>query len=338
MSVHMRKNNETYYVNYPKDGKRTTKNFGKGPDAKRAAEAFDFEIKAKLKRGVHTPVTSETIYFNELAQFWINTKKAQGIDGAWLKDWVNIMNKNFLEELSRIPLDMLTQDMIMRIIVDKYSECTQTTRNRYISYLKIMFNFGVEQDFIKKNPLARWKKGKEEPRQTKLTYTDLKRIKKHAAPHVAWAIELAYKLGVRTGKSELLSLKWEHVDWANHQIRVYATKTKTWRSIPVSDIFIRELRERMYKARTPYMIDYRGKPVKSIRKAFRTACRKAGVDDSVTTYDIRHLVCTTMLRRGGDPASVSKLMGHSSTKMTMDVYAHASEKEKVRATKLLSNI
>lgn len=339
MSVHMRKNNETYFVNYQKNGKRTTKSFGKGPDAKRAAEAFDLEIKAKLKRGDQTPTFTQDVYFNELAQYWINAKKAQGVKGQWLKDWVNIMNKNFLVELSRVPIDMLTQNTINQIINDKYEDCAQITRNRYVSYLKVMFNFGLEQELIKRNPLARWKKGKEEPRQPQLTYRKLKKIMSKAEPHVKWAIRLAFKLGVRTGPSELLSLKWTDIDWQKKEINVYATKTKTWRSIPVTDMFLRELEEQMRKAKSLYMVEYRGKPVKSIRKSFKTACIAAGFEDEgITMYDIRHLACTTMLSKGGDPSSVSKIMGHSSTKMTLDTYSHPSKREMVRATKLLPNI
>jgi len=335
----MRPNNNTYFVNYPKNGKRTTKTFGKGPEAKRAAEAFDLEIKAKLKRGDDSPIFTEAVYFNELAQYWINTKKAQGVKANWLKDWVNIMNKNFLTELSRVPVDMLTQNTIMQIINDKYEEHTQTTRNRYLSYLKVMFNFGLEQEIIKKNPLARWKKGKEDPRQPQLTYRKLKKIMSKAEPHVKWAIRLAFKLGVRTGPSELLSLKWSNIDWQGKQVNVYATKTKTWRSIPVSDMFLKELEEQMSKAKSLHMVEYRGKPVKSIHKSFKTACVAAGFEkEPITMYDIRHLACTTMLNKGGAPASVSKIMGHSSTKMTLDVYGHSSKSEMIKAKKLLSNI
>ena len=37
-------------------------------------------------------------------------------------------------------------------------------------------------------------------------------------------------------------------------------------------------------------------------------------------YDLRHLFATTMLANGADLAAVSKLMGHSTVKITADVY------------------
>ncbi|MGL1864193.1 MAG: hypothetical protein OCC46_16855 [Pseudodesulfovibrio sp.] len=43
-------------------------------------------------------------------------------------------------------VEMLTQDMILHIIVDKYSEHAQSTRNRSLPYLKVMVTVAVNQD------------------------------------------------------------------------------------------------------------------------------------------------------------------------------------------------
>ena len=39
-------------------------------------------------------------------------------------------------------------------------------------------------------------------------------------------------------------------------------------------------------------------------------------------YDLRHLFATTLLNKGADLAAVSKLMGHSTVKLTADTYYH----------------
>jgi len=62
----------------------------------------------------------------------------------------------------------------------------------------------VDNEFVEKNPLRRWKKPNERPRDTRLTVTDLNKIEAAAAPHLAWGLEAAWNLGVRTGRSELL--------------------------------------------------------------------------------------------------------------------------------------
>jgi len=86
------------------------------------------------------------------------------------------------------------------------------------------------------------------------------------------------------------------------------------------------------------MIEYRGRPVTTIRKSFNNACDRAGITVPVRMYDLRHLFATTMLSNGADLAAVSKLMGHSTVKMTADVYYHYLEGEKEKAVGKLPSL
>jgi integrase len=207
-----------------------------------------------------------------------------------------------------------------------------------MGYLKAMFRFGLVNEYCAKNPLARWKKPKETPRQTLLTVADLRKIMQHAAPHLKWAITVEYNLGVRAGVSELLTLRWDNIDWDQQAVRVYASKTKQWRIVPISDEFLQELKHRRKDAATPYLIEYKGRPVKKFRRSLATACRRAGIKYKVVMTDIRHLFATTLLQGGADLAAVSGLMGHSSTQMTADQYYHLHAGEKRRAVGLLPGL
>ena len=50
----------------------------------------------------------------------------------------------------------------------------------------------------------------------------------------------------------------------------------------------------------------------------------------VTLYDLRHTFATMWVARGGDISALAEIMGHSSTKMTLDIYAEASPESKRR--------
>lgn len=340
MSVHKRFNNGTYYVSFRDDtGKQRTKSFGKGDIGKREAEAFDYEIKSRKLRGLEVKAPNNGVYMDDLCQMYINTKKAEGKGGnGWLKDFASILNNHILPGLPMKPVNKLTQQDILRFMMEKYASNSPTTRNRYLSYLKVIFNFGIQQGITDLNPLEKWNKAKEKPRQSTLTFRQLKKIKKNAAKHLQWALDVAFHLGVRTGESELLALRWEHVDWELNEIRVFAPKTNTYRTIPISEIFMRELNRKMLESKSGYIVEYRGRHIKSLQKSFRTACEKAGIDKSVTSCDVRHLFATTLLNKSGDLASVSNMMGHASTKMTADQYYHVLKSEKARTVKLLPNL
>jgi len=340
MSVHQRQETGAWFVRYRDEfGRQQNKTFGKGVEAKRQAESYDYDIKARKK--ARDPISQNRtggVYFDELAQLWFNAKKAEGKTGKWLKDWATILNNHLLNELAAVPVKELTKEYIVSLVIKKWATNSPTTRNRYLSYLKVMMNWGIENNLIQANPLEKWKKAKEKPRRSTLTRDELGRIRDVSAPHIQMAIDLAYNLGARTGPSELLALRWKDIDWARSTIRIFATKTNTWRTVPIKPEFLARLGEAQKDARTDFLVEYKGKPIRSLKKAFRNACDRAGIDRTVISYDIRHLFCSTLLYEGCDPVAVSQLMGHASTKMTLDQYGHVLVDAKRRAVERLPGL
>jgi integrase len=337
MSVHQRNRDGAWYVSWrDENGKQHMKVTGKGRTGQRDAYDLDKDIKAKKRAGLNpAPATDGNVYLDQLAQAFLDAKKAEGKGRGWLQEVASLIQKNFYPDFCQRPANTLKYQEIVNIITTNYPNHSLTTRSRYLSYLKIMFQFAVDHEYLEKNPLALWKKPKEPRRRSMLTVNDLRRILANSAPHLHWAIEVAYNLGVRTGESELLALTWANVDWENSLVQVYATKTKTWRDVHIPQTFLERLREMKAQAQTEYIIEYKGKSMSKFRRSFKTACERAGITYKVTMYDIRHLYASTLLSKGGDLAAVSAQMGHSSTVMTANVYYHLMSGERKRAVALL---
>ncbi len=68
------------------------------------------------------------------------------------------------------------------------------------------------------------------------------------------------------------------------------------------------------------MFTFKGKPIGSIRKAFKNACNRTGIKN-LRFHDLRHTFATRLVLSGVDLATVSKLLGHSTIQMTMR-YSH----------------
>ena len=175
--------------------------------------------------------------------------------------------------------------------------------------------------------MSLWHKQYEPRKQRLLTTEDIKKIIAHAAPHVQWAIEVAYNTGARTGESELLSLKWIDVDYKKKLIHIFARKTKTDRWVPLSDAFIQRLRLHQEQSTSEYIISFRGKQVKNMHKAFREACKRAGITYEVRMYDIRHRYASELFANNVSVGVVSRLVGHSRISTTTDVYLEGLPKE-----------
>jgi len=106
----------------------------------------------------------------------------------------------------------------------------------------------------------------------------------------------------------------------------------TYGTIPIKDqIFLEEMRERRDIVYTPYVVEYDGKPVKSLKRSFNKAVELAKLPYQVRMYDVRHLFATMLLGNGATIGAVSALLGHSRTSTTVNVYYHATKTETVNA-------
>lgn len=217
----------------------------------------------------------------------------------------------------------------------KSGKRASATVSRYCGMLRSIFNFAVMEGWIVTSPMRRWRKPKEKPRRFQLTLEDAVKIMEQCSEHTKWAIEVCFNLGVRPGPSELLSLRYENVNFEKGTVTVYARKTKTFREIPVKKEFLDHLREKKKESKQGFIIEYEGKPVKSIHHSFRRAVQRAGITYPVCLYDLRHMFGTFMLAAGADLSAVSQMMGHHSVKMTADTYYQYMRGEKERAITLL---
>lgn len=341
-SMHQRKSDGAHQVFWrDHDGRQRNRTFGKGREAKRRAMEFIKQIKGQgfAQVAVEQEIVQRYgVYFDELGHKWVAAKKAEGKDSAWLRVWVGILWGHILPRLPMKPVEELTELDILGVIGELYAERSQTTRNRYLSYMKIMCAWGVKHEVIAKNPLGNWQKSKEQRRRTRLSVEDVERIIAFAPPHLLWAIELAFNLGVRVGPSELLALKWHDVNWGDSSIRVFSGKTKTERTVYFSPAFEAKLREMQDKAKSPFLVEYRGEGIKSFRKSFKAACAAAGIEYTAVPYDLRHLYATTAITNGADIGAVSKQMGHATVKMTVDTYLHVMEQGKRKVASVLPSL
>lgn len=372
MSVYQRDSRWMVYWhdNY---GKRHDKSFGRGDVAQAKALAFDKAVQDAIQIGlpvpdpetvtstVVAPVTAGTlpsvpsqvvdqvdgrITLSDLGKKYLDHMRASGRTEKHIRNIERLLENQFIPVIGDKSIDTLTyqQNMVPFILHFKgVSDSTgksrsQYTVNKYCDYLSFIFNFGIDNGFTSVNPLKNWKKPKVQPWDLKLTLEDAKKIMTNAEPHLKWAMEVCFNLGTRPGESELLSLRWENVDFKAGTVRIYASKTKTYRTVPVNPEFLERMEHVRDESESGFVIEYMGRGLTTIRKAFKNACKRAGISYPTRMYDLRHLFATTLLSKGADLAAVSKMMGHSTVKMTADTYYHYMEGEKERAVRLLPEL
>jgi len=73
-----------------------------------------------------------------------------------------------------------------------------------------------------------------------------------------------------------------------------------------------------------HVVEYNRRPVKSVKTAFKSAVRKAGLDltnGNVTPHTLRHTSATWLMQEGVDPWQAAGFLGMS-VKTLLEVYGH----------------
>ncbi len=141
-------------------------------------------------------------------------------------------------------------------------------------------------------------------------------------------------------KGELKALPWTQIDRAGHGIRLLDSKNGRPRLVVLDDeawaIIERRWTARQYTrpdgttAISEYVFHRDGRPIGDIRKAWKTACEKAGlqagrkVEGGLVPHDLRRTGIRNMRRAGVDETVAMAISGHR-TRAVFDRYNITSE-------------
>src|SRR5262249_24662623 len=112
-------------------------------------------------------------------------------------------------------------------------------------------------------------------------------------------------------KAEALSLQWADVHLKRNLLTVQAAYAKSGerRSLPLNKTLRGALESLKTSAKSEYVFTrFDGKPLRSIRTAFETACRRAGLS-GLTPHVLRHTFASRLAMAGVGPRTIQELGG-----------------------------
>ena len=139
-------------------------------------------------------------------------------------------------------------------------------------------------------------------------------------------LALLYSCGLRV--SELINLKWSHIDRSRMIINVLAGKGKKDRQVPLSPPIIPLLEKYYAKYRSKEFVfnGWKDEPQyspRSVGLVMQQLADKANIGKRVYTHLMRHNCFTHMVENGIDINLIQRIAGHNNVKTTM-VYCHIS--------------
>ena len=114
--------------------KQRCKGIGYGEAARKEAEQLCASIEEKQKRQKESLVGSiplEVKFTDELAVLYFQGDALKK-EKAWRRDWKLMLNRHILPDLGQIPIDQLTQEFIVALIMQKFANACARTHGNYL--------------------------------------------------------------------------------------------------------------------------------------------------------------------------------------------------------------
>ena len=147
------------------------------------------------------------------------------------------------------------------------------------------------------------------------------------ASRITYHLTVFLHLAIATAgrKEAILSLRWTQVRWDLNQIELGLKEGGKARAIvPMTHSVRAVLQQAKMLAKTDFVVEFEGSPVKNIKRAFNSAVVRAGLGKDVTPHVLRHTAAVWMAANRVPMSEISQFLGHSDSRITEKIYARYS--------------
>lgn len=243
--------------------------------------------------------------------------------------------------LDRIDLDFCQGyiDYMLTTYRPQGKPIAASTRNTYYQIFNGALNAAVRAKRLLRNPFNEMEKS-EKPKmpESVRSYMTIEEVRSLiATPMDNERVKSAYLFSCFCGLriSDVKKLKWKDVflDHGQYRLAVAMQKTKEPIYLPLSNEALKWMPERGDKSGDDSVFDLPS----TVNTLIKPWAKAAGISKQFTFHTARHTFATMMLTLGADLYTVSKLLGHTSVRMTQ-VYAKIVNKKKDDAVNLTNGL
>jgi integrase len=313
---------------------------------KEKAKRYDAEIKYRLKKDPESfapPKQTSEVTFEELAVEYLEKHPTMTPNNK--KSTTYMLQSEILPYIGHVQAELVGKDEYTRL-VDKWQEKGNkpSSITRKMTIVRSILNWAKERgkiEYVTPYSLNHRKVNVYDHSVDAPTPEELQALYDQAAPHLQRFIVLGMYTGARPGPSELLSIRWEDVDWKNKTIYVNSAAKGgvQARKVHISKNLLSYLQKwhRQDRQKIEYIVHYNGKKLKSIHAAWYSSKEKAEITRPLNPYSLRHYFATQALANGADIRSVASILGNTPA-IVLRTYIHATDKYLKKAVETIPDL
>ncbi|MBI3351359.1 MAG: tyrosine-type recombinase/integrase [Nitrospirae bacterium] len=295
------------------------------------ARARAFETKARILKG-EDPAREKKekhgeITFKDLSEKYLE-QHAKIFKKTWEKDKSRI--DNHLENWKGRRLSTFSRDEITKLHQRIGADNGKYEANRIIDLIRKIFNCALDWGMMPEglmNPAVRIKKFPEEKRDRFLTPDEVKKFMGalELEPDEYWRAYFALSLLTGARRSELLSARWEDIDFSTAIWRIPMTKAGRPHQVPIPKAALKILEELPSLKKSEWLFPGPGKTghLTEPKSAWRRIIKKAELQ-KVRIHDLRRTLGSWLAAEGASLILIGKTLNHSNVS-TSAIYARLNQ-------------
>lgn len=331
------------------DGKVRTKTFTRRKDA----DAFRATVETERLRGVVVDPRGARTPFSDIAEAWLVARTAKRASSV-ARDRA-IIDHHISPTLGNRAVGSITKADVQALVDSWTAEKAASTVGRQYSCLRAIFAYAQDDEKIAKNPC----RGIRLPQvrlvtRPHLTPDDLGRLADALGPDQAVMMWLGAELGLRW--AEAAGLTVDRLDLLGNEITVDRQLTRTGaladtksagsvRTLALSEGMVDDLAALLVRrgltaadGDSLLFVNGEGTPLDYTnwrRRTWMPACEKAELP-GLRFHDLRSTATSALVAEKVDIKTAQRRLGHSSARVTLDIYARATEEADRSAATLVA--
>ena len=238
---------------------------------------------------------------------------------------------SFLSKKEVLDFKVIDPDVLNIFVMElRHSNTSGKSIKRYLSSIRVFFNFLIEVGEVQTNPALLIKTPKVERDLPKtIDFDDLKKMMtinstQYKELRAVLMIELLYSCALRV--SELVGINFEDIDMDEGFVKVMGKGGKA-RFTPMGqttiDVLKRYIKQRPNCATNALFINQNNTRIstRTVQNVVKKRALQVGISINVHPHMLRHAAATHFLQSSHDLRTVQEFLGHKSIKSTQ-VYTH----------------
>ena len=289
--------------------------------------------------------------YSEWLGEWLETCAKPNVTPRTFESYKAIVRLHIAPKIGRFPLTELTASVLQKFIAEMSANYAANTVSCIIAVIRGSLFRAEKTGVVEKQYAECIQRPRIREKKVEcFTPTEQKKLEKYIFErlerHKLFGIIITLYTGLRIG--ELLALEWTDIDFKRARLTVTKTARDIWkggykkvisdpktknsaRVIPFARQLVPYLRTLKKLSKSKYVIsegDGRDVPIRSYQRTFELLLKRLKMPHR-GFHSLRHTFATRAIECGVDVKTLSEILGHKDSSITLNRYAHSLMEHKI---------